>query len=303
MTARAQTGSICVKESPIHGKGVFALTPIRSGRRIIEYTGVRVTPDEAIRRSGQDPANPHHTFFFGLADGSLIDGGDQGNDARWINHGCEPNCEAREDRGRIFIVALRNIKPGEELKYDYRIDLPDEQSASLKKSYECRCGAPACRKTMLGDGPPVSTRQFVILNEDEEVVLKAHEPSGCAAALATILCFEHGIATHEREVAGHLAKPRGRQNKAGAAPSFLDLRRAASAYGLRARQCRDLDVSRLADLAPAIIQIKLKASTHFSVFRGVLDGHAMLADPVYGNLAMTLPKFSRAWQQRAALVF
>ena len=79
----------------------------------------------------------------------MIDGGVKGNDARWINHACAPNCEAREEKGRVFIYALHDIKRGEELNYDYGLILEQRHTAKLKASYACRCGAPECRHTML----------------------------------------------------------------------------------------------------------------------------------------------------------
>lgn len=138
-----------VKGSRIHGRGVFAARAIAAGTRIVEYKGERITEEQAIERHGRDPDNPHHTFFFSLEDGRMIDGDAGGNNARWINHACEPNCEAREENGRVFIYALRDIAPGEELGYDYGLILEVRQTAAVKRDYACRCGAPNCRKTML----------------------------------------------------------------------------------------------------------------------------------------------------------
>ena len=87
---------IRVKHSKVHGQGVFAIRKIPAGTQIIEYEGKRITDKQADKRFGLDPDNPHHTFFFSLESGKLIDGGDQGNDASWINHACDPNCEAKE---------------------------------------------------------------------------------------------------------------------------------------------------------------------------------------------------------------
>lgn len=140
---------IAVKYSKIHGRGVFAKRKIPSGVRIVEYEGKRISEKQAEKRSGLDAENPFHTFFFSLDSGKLIDGGDGGNEARWINHSCAPNCEAREEKGRVYIHALRDIKRGEELAYDYGLVIDEKMSKALKKSYGCRCGAEACRKTML----------------------------------------------------------------------------------------------------------------------------------------------------------
>ena len=87
-----------------------------------------------------------------MSSGKVIDGNDQGNEARWINHACEPNCESSEGKGakRVYIVAKRDIKRGEELNYDYGLIIDDEKlTKSLKSQYECRCSAASCRKTML----------------------------------------------------------------------------------------------------------------------------------------------------------
>lgn len=140
---------IRVRHSVIHGNGVFATRKIPAGVRIIEYTGKRITEAQAEKRFGLDAENPHHTFFFSLESGRLIDGGDQGNDARWINHACEPNCEAQEEKGRVYIHALRDIARGEELSYDYGLVIEEKMSKALKDAYACRCGAANCRGTML----------------------------------------------------------------------------------------------------------------------------------------------------------
>ena len=140
---------IRVRHSRIHGNGVFAARKIPAGTRVIEYRGKRITEKQAEKRFGQDPENPYHTFFFSLDSGKLIDGGDEGNDARWINHGCEPNCEAQEEKGRVYIHALRDISRGEELSYDYGLIIGERLTPSLKKAYECRCGSADCRGTML----------------------------------------------------------------------------------------------------------------------------------------------------------
>lgn len=138
-----------VRLSKVHGNGVFATRKIPAGTRIIEYGGKRISEKQADQRFGQDPNNPHHTFFFSLESGRLIDGGDQGNDARWINHSCEPNCEAQEEKGRVYIHALRDIRRGEELCYDYGLVVEQRMTKALKQAYACRCGSSDCRGTML----------------------------------------------------------------------------------------------------------------------------------------------------------
>jgi len=140
-----------VRRSKVHGTGVFARRNIPAGTRVIEYGGRRISAAEADRRHPVNPDDPFHTFFFALSSGRIIDGGDHGNDARWINHSCAPNCETQEGRHgkRVYIVALRDIARGEELNYDYGLVLDDEITAETRRQYLCLCGAPECRGTML----------------------------------------------------------------------------------------------------------------------------------------------------------
>jgi SET domain-containing protein len=140
---------IAVRQSGVHGKGVFALEPIAAGERLIEYKGQRISWKEALRRHPHNPDEPNHTFYFALDSGDVIDGKVKGNSARWINHSCAPNCEAEEIDGHVFIDALRDIGAGEELFYDYGLVIDARQTKKLKKEYECRCGARKCRGTML----------------------------------------------------------------------------------------------------------------------------------------------------------
>lgn len=142
-----------VRRSPIHGRGAFASHPIRAGTRIVEYAGERITPEEAERREpGTMPsegAGGHHTFLFAIDDEVVIDAGAGGNEARWINHSCALNCDAAIDGGRIYIEAIRDIAPGEELAYDYAYVLPERHTPAAKRRFPCSCGAPGCRGTML----------------------------------------------------------------------------------------------------------------------------------------------------------
>ena len=134
----------------MHGKGVYALQPLKKGEHIIEYVGERIDWDEALRRHPHDPSQPNHTFYFHVDDQTVVDGAVDGNASRWINHACEPNCEAKVEDGRIHIRALRRIKPGEELFFDYRLVIDERYTPKLKKEYACWCGTPTCRGTMLG---------------------------------------------------------------------------------------------------------------------------------------------------------
>ena len=150
MSSKPPRRKIQVRNSAVHGKGVYAVAPIEAGHKIIEYTGERISWQEAQDRHPHDPANPNHTFYFSLDSGEVIDALYGGNNARWINHSCEPNCEAEEtDAGRVFIRALRDIEPGEELFYDYGLVLDERYTAKLKKEFACFCGTATCRGTLL----------------------------------------------------------------------------------------------------------------------------------------------------------
>ena len=138
-----------VRNSAIHGRGVFAARTIRKGACIIEYRGQRVSWPDALERPDSDPDNPYHTFFFSLDDGRVIDAAVRGNAARWINHSCAPNCEAVIEDDRIWIYALRTIREGEELLYDYRFILDEPHTPEAKRRYPCACGAAECRGTIL----------------------------------------------------------------------------------------------------------------------------------------------------------
>jgi SET domain-containing protein len=135
--------------SSVHGKGVFALLDIPKGEVLIEYKGERISWKKALKRHPHDPQQPNHTFYFTLEDGRVIDAAYGGNKARWINHSCQPNCEAFEQDGRVYIRSVRAIRAGQELNYDYELDVDGRQTAQLKRDYACHCGAKSCRGTML----------------------------------------------------------------------------------------------------------------------------------------------------------
>ena len=140
---------IQVRRSGIHGKGVFALRDLAEGETLVEYRGERITWPEALERHPHDPSQPDHTFYFHISDDDVIDASVGGNSARWFNHACEPNCTTENIDGRIFVKTLRAIQPGEELFYDYGLVIDGRYTAALKKRFECRCGMPGCRGTML----------------------------------------------------------------------------------------------------------------------------------------------------------
>ncbi len=150
MPATKPTLPYVVRPSPTHGRGVFARRTIRKGARIVEYRGARLARSVADERPLSDPGDAYHTLLFELSDGTVIDASLRGNAARWINHGCDPNCEAVEfDDGRVFIFAKRTIRAGEELRYDYRLGYEGTMSRRAQRAFACRCGAPRCRGTML----------------------------------------------------------------------------------------------------------------------------------------------------------
>ncbi len=140
-----------VRNSSIHGRGVFALRYIRAGTRIVEYTGERITNREADKRYDDDNMTRHHTFLFTLDEKTCIDGAvaTGGGDASYINHSCDPNCEAVITGKKIFIHALRGIYPGTELAYDYQYERTGRGDAKLEKFYVCRCGSENCRGTIM----------------------------------------------------------------------------------------------------------------------------------------------------------
>jgi uncharacterized protein len=142
-----------VRRSRIHGRGVYAARRIRSGTRIIEYVGDRITHEEADSRYEMKADDDGHTFLFVVDDDLCIDAGVGGNAARFINHKCDANCETIIEGRRVFIEAIRTIQPGEELGYDYQLTWESSDDPDELKLYECRCGAANCRGTMLDREP------------------------------------------------------------------------------------------------------------------------------------------------------
>ena len=140
-----------LRRSPIQGRGAFATRTIKKGERIVEYKGERIDNKEADRRYPiPRDGDHHHTFLFELDDDTCVDAAVKGNSARFINHSCDPNCEPNIEDGRIYIDALRDIRKGEELLYDYHYILDEPHSPANKRLYPCACGAPNCRGTILG---------------------------------------------------------------------------------------------------------------------------------------------------------
>ena len=131
-----------IKKSTIHGNGVFAARDIKEGERIIEYLGEKITKEESNRRGLEQEEKSKKTgegavYIFELDDEYDIDGNFDYNDARFINHACETNCEAENIDGHIWIVATCDIKKGEEILYNY--------GYALEHFFEHPCrGKPNC---------------------------------------------------------------------------------------------------------------------------------------------------------------
>ncbi|MDB4907868.1 MAG: nuclear protein [Gemmatimonadetes bacterium] len=133
----------------MQGLGAFATEHIPSGTRLIEYAGARLTPDEADANYPEVAGERHHTFLFAIDDDIVIDAAVNGNEARFINHSCDPNCDAVIEDARIWIDTIRDIEPGEELAYDYAYELTERHTPAAKKRFPCSCGARSCRGTIL----------------------------------------------------------------------------------------------------------------------------------------------------------
>ena len=129
-----------IRPSRIHGTGVFARADIAAETRVVEYMGERLSKDESLRRR-----RAGNFFVFIVTDQFDIDGAVESNPARFINHSCDPNCEARMEDERIWIIAKRDIKAGEELSFNYGYDLQDYED------HPCACGAPTCLGYMVAE--------------------------------------------------------------------------------------------------------------------------------------------------------
>jgi len=145
---RRRSPPFAVRRSRIHGRGVFATRRIRSGRSLIAYEGQILTEEEADARY-DDEADDPHTLLFHVEGDRYIDASVGGNDARFINHSCDPNCESVVVDGAVVIRAIRNIQPGAELTYDYALEIEANPSRVRRALYACLCGAARCRGTML----------------------------------------------------------------------------------------------------------------------------------------------------------
>ncbi len=138
-----------LRPSSIQGLGAFATRAIRKGARIIEYVGERISQATADERYDDTSMSRHHTFLFNVDEDTVIDAAHEGNDARFINHACDPNCQAFMEGDRIYIYSLRDIAVGEELNYDYSYDRTEGMGPEEEALYVCRCGTAKCRGTIL----------------------------------------------------------------------------------------------------------------------------------------------------------
>ena len=138
-----------IRESEIVGRGAFAIRPIAKGDRVIEYVGERISHDEADRRYDDETMDEHHTFLFTVSGRTVIDATVDGNESRYINHSCDPNCESEIERGRVFIYAMRDIAVGEELFYDYAYERSGDETEEDERRYRCLCGTAACRGSIM----------------------------------------------------------------------------------------------------------------------------------------------------------
>ena len=148
--------AFAIRSSKIQGKGAFSTRRIAKGARIIEYLGECIEEDEADLRYPDDEMGRHHTFLFSIGDGDrVLDAGPIDWPAKYINHSCDPNCEAiEEEDGRVFISALKHIPAGVELSYDYAYERTPEHTDDDEKLYVCRCGSPKCRGTIMAPPKP-----------------------------------------------------------------------------------------------------------------------------------------------------
>lgn len=148
-----------IRDSVIAGKGAFALRPIKKGERLIEYVGERITHAEADRRYDDDSMDEHHTFLFTVSTRTVIDATVDGNDSRYINHSCDPNCEAEIGNGRVWISAIADIAVGEELHYDYGYERSGDETAEDEARYKCLCGTAKCRGSIMESVAAFKARQ------------------------------------------------------------------------------------------------------------------------------------------------
>ena len=170
VTPASMASSVVPKKSGLHGRGLFAARDLEAGVRLIEYTGIRYPKGEY-----PDLVDAGHTRFVRLSDGTGIDGTGW---ASLANHACEPNCELAEEEGsdppRAYLYTLRAVKKGEELVWDYRLEVATRDEAY--SDYACACGTPACRGTMAD--PAQFGAAPALPDEEHEPPVGSHERDG-----------------------------------------------------------------------------------------------------------------------------
>ena len=165
-----------VRNSAVHGRGVFAVADIAKGTRIFEYLGDRVSHAVADARYQDHDENDNHTFLFIVDRNTVIDAAVNGSDARFINHHCDGNCTSVIENRRVFIDAVRSIQPGEELGYDYEIGRDKDDPPNVDEIYACRCGSPKCRGSMLEAAPKKKAAKPAAKRRKHEKARKTRRP-------------------------------------------------------------------------------------------------------------------------------
>jgi SET domain-containing protein len=154
--------TLLIRKSGIHGSGCYSMASIPEGAYVVQYTGPVLSKEQADELYSERP----DTYLFCLGEGEYVIDGD--NVAAFINHSCDANCETDEVDGKVWVIAARDIKPGEELTYDYNLyDGDDDDEAP------CSCGAKECRGTMYGE-------------EETERRAKEKAAAGAAASRASV---------------------------------------------------------------------------------------------------------------------
>lgn len=177
MWERAQSPLCEVRNSEIHGRGVYATTSISSEEKIIEYVGEIIDKEESDARGNRQHEHAQQTgdaavYIFTLSKNYDVDGDVPWNTARLINHSCEPNCEAWIEGERIFIHALRDIKPGEELTFDYGFDI------ECFEEHPCRCGKPKCIGYIVSQDQWPELKRRLAKKEAKKSKSKRHSKAG-----------------------------------------------------------------------------------------------------------------------------
>ena len=166
------TPAFKIRRSAIAGRGAFAVRAIKKNEKLIEYVGERISHPVADDRYDDESMRNHHTFLFSVSSRTVIDASRGGNDSRYINHSCQPNCEAVIENRRVFIYARKPIAPGEELFYDYGYERDDSETDEDEKRYACRCGAAKCRGTILAPKKPAKKKKHHAVARHTEKVKK-----------------------------------------------------------------------------------------------------------------------------------